>query len=72
MYLLSENASRDSIRVLTATRRRCATVSPSGRHGCALAEAAVAGTRVQSAPRHREGPRKVPTRASTFGFATSY
>ena len=56
MYPLSSNASRDSIRVLTDARRRRVCQHPSGRHGCALAEAAVVGTRVQSAPGRREAP----------------
>ena len=38
------NASRDSNRVLTATWRRRATMSPSNRHGCGVSEAGVAGT----------------------------
>ena len=46
MYLLCFNASCFSHRVWTATWRRRATMSPSGRHGHAVPEAAVGGTRV--------------------------
>ena len=56
MYPLSSNASCVSHRFFSATGRRRAAMSPSRRHGCAVAEAAVAGTRVQSAPRRREAP----------------
>ena len=45
MYLLCFNALRDSSRVLTGTRRRRATVSPTSRHGRGVPEAAVGGTR---------------------------
>ena len=45
MYLLCWNASRVLHRVLTGSRRRRVCVTPSGRHGCAVAEAAVEGTR---------------------------
>ena len=58
MYLLCQNASRDSHRVLTGPWRRRVRRDPSSRHGRALAEAAMDGTRVQSAPRHRKGPEK--------------
>jgi hypothetical protein len=61
MYLLSSNASRASHRTWTGTRRRCATVSPSGRHRSAVPEAAVEGTRAWTALGHREVPKKVPT-----------
>ena len=57
MYLLSSNASRASHRTWTGTRRRCATVSPSGRHRCAVPEAAVEGTRAQDVSGHREVPK---------------
>ena len=57
MYPLSSNASRDSIRVLTGIEPRSVAQYPSGRHGCALAEAAVGGTRVQSAAGRREAPK---------------
>ena len=45
MYLLCWNASRVLHRVLTGSRRRRVCVTPSGRHGCAVTEAAVEGTR---------------------------
>ena len=45
MYLLCWNASRFLHRVLTTTRRRRVTVSWSSRHGGAMSEAAVEGTR---------------------------
>jgi len=61
MYLLSLNASCVTHRVLTGTRPRSVTVSPSRRHGRALPHAAVDGTGVQSAPRHREVPKRIPT-----------
>ena len=57
MYPLSSNASRDSIRVLTGIEPRSVAQYPSGRHGFALAEAAVGGTRVQSAAGRREAPK---------------
>ena len=51
MYLLSSNALRVSHRVLTTTRRRRVTVSWSGRHGCAVTEAAGKGnTRMSHEP----------------------
>ena len=53
MYRLCSNASCVSHRVFSATGRRRAAMSPSRRHWCALAEAAVDGTRVQSALGHR-------------------
>ena len=45
MYLLCSNALRDSHRVLTGTWRRRVTMCPSSRHGRAVSEAAVEGTR---------------------------
>ena len=45
MYLLCSNALRDMLRTWMGTRRRCATVCPSSRHGRAVPEAAVEGTR---------------------------
>ena len=60
MYLLCCNASCVSHRTWTATWRRRATMSPSGRHGHALAEAAVAGTRAWTALGHREAPSLKP------------
>ena len=61
MYRLCSNASCVTHRVLTGTRPRSVTVSPSRRHGRALPHAAVEGTGVQSVARHLEVPKKVPT-----------
>ena len=55
-YLPRSNALRVSHRTWMGACRRCVCMRPSGRHGRALAEAAVTGTRVQSAPRRREAP----------------
>ena len=57
MYLLGENRSRVSHRTWTGTRRRWSTVCPSGRHRCAVPEAAVEGTRAQDVSGHREVPK---------------
>ena len=46
MYLPRSDALRDSIRVWMGTWPRCATMSPSSRHGRAVPEAAMGGTRV--------------------------
>ena len=54
MYLPRSNASRDSIRVWMGTWPRCATMSPSSRHGRTVTEAAVGGTRAWTALGHRE------------------
>ena len=54
-------ALRVSHRTWTGTRRRRTTVSPSSRHGRAVSQAAVAGTRAWTAVGHREVPKKVPT-----------
>ena len=45
MYLLCFNASRVLHRTKTGRRRRSVSVYPSSRHGHALPEAAVEGTR---------------------------
>ena len=57
MYRLCSNASCVTHRVLTGRCAQCVRTYPSSRHGRALAEAAVDGTRVQSALGHREGPK---------------
>ena len=57
MYLLGENRSRVSHLTWTGTRRRWSTVCPSGRHRCAVPEAAVEGTRAQDVSGHREVPK---------------
>ena len=57
MYLLCFNASRVLHRTWMGSRRRCACVTPSSRHGRAVPEAAVEGTCVQSVARHREVPK---------------
>ena len=62
MYPLSSNASRDSIRVLTGIEPRSVAQYPSGRHGCALAEAAVGGTRAWTALGHGEVPKSTTYR----------
>jgi len=46
MYLPRHYASRDSIRVWMGRCAHCVRTYPSSRHGHALAEAAVEGTRV--------------------------
>ena len=56
MYLLCFNASRVLHRVLTGRCAQCVRTYPSNRLGRALPHAAMEGTRVQSAPRHREAP----------------
>ena len=57
MYRLCSNASRASHQTWTGTRRRWSTVCPSGRHRCAVPEAAVEGTRAWTALGHRELPK---------------
>ena len=61
MYLPRSNAQRDSNRTKTGTWSRCASMSPSGRHGRAVSEAAVGGTRAWTALGHREVRISVPT-----------
>ena len=61
MYRLCFNASRILHRVLMGSRRRRVSVTPSSRHGHAVAEAAVAGTRAQTSGSRHERARKVPT-----------
>ena len=61
-YLPRSNALRVSHRVLMGPWRRRATRVPSRRHGRAVLEVAVEGTRAQAVSGHREVPKKVPTR----------
>lgn len=56
MYLLCFNALRDSIRVWMGRCAHCVRTYPSSRHGHALPEAAVEGTRAWTALGHRETP----------------
>ena len=60
-YLPRSNALRVSHRTWTGPRTRRVCEGPSGRHGRAVSEAAVAGTRAWTAVGHREVPKKVPT-----------
>ena len=59
MYRLCSNASHVSHRTWTGPRRRCVTKDPSGRHRCAVPEAAVEGytRRAWTALGHREVPK---------------
>ena len=61
MYRLCSNASRVSHRTWMGARTRRVCEHPSSRHGGAVSEAAVEGTRAWTALGHREVPKKVPT-----------
>ena len=54
MYRLCSNASRVSHRTWMGARTRRVCEHPSGRHRCAVPEAAVEGTRAQDVSGHRE------------------
>ena len=61
MYRLCSNASRVSHRTWMGARTRRVCEHMSSRHGGAVSEAAVEGTRAWTALGHREVPKKVPT-----------
>ena len=56
MYLPRSSASRDSSQIKTGSWRRRVAMTPSGRHGRAVSEAAGKGTGAWTARRHLEGP----------------
>jgi len=60
MYLPRSNALRVSHRTWTGPRTRRVCWGRSRRHGRAVSEAAVPGTRAWTAVGHREVPQKVP------------
>ena len=60
MYPLCFNALRVLHWVLMGALRRRVRRRPSNRHGHAVSEAAVAGTRAQTSRSRHERPRKVP------------
>ena len=61
MYLLCLNALRVLPRTLTGPLRRRVTKDPSSRHGCAVPEAAVEGTRGLDGRGHLAVPKCVST-----------
>ena len=61
MYRLCSNASRVLHRIWMGARTRRVCEHPSSRHGRAVSEAAVEGTRAWTALGHREVPKGVPT-----------
>jgi hypothetical protein len=61
MSLPISNALRDSDRTLPTTRRRRATVSPSSRHGRAVPQPGMAGTRAWTVVGHLRCSVHAPT-----------
>ena len=70
MYLLCLNALRVLPRTLTGPLRRRVTKDPSSRHGCAVPEAAVEGTRGLDGRGHLAVPKCVST--APLNYSTVY
>ena len=70
MYLLCLNALRVLPRTLTGPLRRRVAKDPSSRHGCAVPEAAVEGTRGLDGRGHLAVPKCVST--APLNYSTVY